>query len=38
MGWEEGSRIGSVGGGGLDAPLLAVFKTTRLGLGASYRG
>jgi hypothetical protein len=39
MGWEEGSRIGAVGGGGgLDVPLLAVIKTTKLGLGASsYR-
>lgn len=37
MGWEEGSRIGTVGGVGLDAPLLAVIKTTKLGLGASSR-
>lgn len=35
MGWAEGSRIGVVGGGGLDAPLVAVIKTTKLGLGAS---
>ena len=33
MGWEEGGRIGSVGG--LEAPLVAVIKTTKLGLGAS---
>jgi hypothetical protein len=33
MGWEEGGRIGVVGG--LEAPLLAVIKTTKLGLGAS---
>jgi len=41
MGWQEGTRIGAVGGhgGGLDAPLLAVIKTTKLGLGASsHRG
>ncbi|KAI9450307.1 hypothetical protein BJY52DRAFT_1227281 [Lactarius psammicola] len=35
MGWEEGSRIGTVGGVGLDIPLVAVIKTTKLGLGAS---
>jgi hypothetical protein len=33
MGWEEGSRIGTVGG--LEAPLVAVIKTTKLGLGAN---
>ena len=33
MGWEEGGRIGAVGG--LEAPLVAVIKTTKLGLGAS---
>jgi hypothetical protein len=33
MGWEQGGRIGVVGG--LEAPLLAVIKTTKLGLGAS---
>ncbi|KAI0268910.1 hypothetical protein BGY98DRAFT_1018014 [Russula aff. rugulosa BPL654] len=33
MGWEEGGRIGSVGG--LEAPLVAVIKTTKLGLGAT---
>jgi len=33
MGWEEGSRIGV--DGGLEAPLVAVIKTTKLGLGAS---
>ena len=33
MGWDEGDRIGSVGG--LEAPLVAVIKTTKLGLGAS---
>jgi len=36
MGWEEGGRIGAVGG--LEAPLVAVIKTTKLGLGASSRG
>ncbi|KAI9465380.1 hypothetical protein BJY52DRAFT_1221034 [Lactarius psammicola] len=35
MGWEEGSRIGTVGGVELDIPLVAVIKTTKLGLGAS---
>ncbi|KAI9457522.1 hypothetical protein F5148DRAFT_346736 [Russula earlei] len=33
MGWEQGSRIGVVGG--LEAPLVAVIKTTKLGLGAT---
>ena len=33
MGWGEGDRIGVVGG--LEAPLVAVVKTTKLGLGAS---
>ena len=33
MGWEEGGRIGVVGG--LEVPLVAVIKTTKLGLGAS---
>ncbi|KAH9957298.1 hypothetical protein BC827DRAFT_1226041 [Russula dissimulans] len=33
MGWEEGHQIGVVGG--LEAPLVAVIKTTKLGLGAS---
>ncbi|KAG8893280.1 hypothetical protein FRB99_002090 [Tulasnella sp. 403] len=31
MGWTEGARIGA--SGGLEAPLKAVFKSTRLGLG-----
>ncbi|KAH9055543.1 hypothetical protein EDB87DRAFT_1762222 [Lactarius vividus] len=35
MRWEEGNRIGTVGGVGLDIPLVAVIKTTKLGLGAS---
>ncbi|KAI9429450.1 hypothetical protein BJY52DRAFT_1423386 [Lactarius psammicola] len=35
MGWEEGSRISTVGGVGLNIPLVAVIKTTKLGLGAS---
>ncbi|KAH9069785.1 hypothetical protein EDB83DRAFT_2551021 [Lactarius deliciosus] len=35
MGWEEGNRIGTVGGVGLDIPLVAVIKNTKLGLGAS---
>jgi hypothetical protein len=33
MGWAEGQRIGVTGG--LDAPLTAVIKTTKLGLGAT---
>jgi hypothetical protein len=33
MGWEEGGWIGAVGG--LEAPLVAVIKTTKLGLGAN---
>ncbi|KAF7972549.1 hypothetical protein HWV62_17756 [Athelia sp. TMB] len=32
MGWSEGDRIGT--SGGLDAPLTAVIKNTKLGLGA----
>lgn len=33
MGWSEGDRIGITGG--LDVPLTAVIKHTKLGLGAS---
>ncbi|KAF8196566.1 hypothetical protein BJ912DRAFT_113938 [Pholiota molesta] len=33
MGWSEGSRIGFAGG--LDAPLTAIIKNTKLGLGAN---
>lgn len=33
MGWAEGDRIGT--SGGLDAPLTAVIKNTKLGLGAN---
>ncbi|KZT22544.1 hypothetical protein NEOLEDRAFT_1071244 [Neolentinus lepideus HHB14362 ss-1] len=33
MGWSDGDRIGL--SGGLDAPLAAVFKQTKLGLGAT---
>ena len=33
MGWTEGDRIGL--SGGLDAPLVAVMKKTKLGLGAT---
>jgi len=33
MGWSEGTRIGV--SGGLDVPLTAVVKTTKLGLGAT---
>lgn len=34
MGWTEGQRIG-VNGAALAAPLTAVIKTTKLGLGAT---
>jgi hypothetical protein len=34
MGWAEGERIG-VSAGGLHAPLTAVIKNTKLGLGAT---
>lgn len=33
MGWSEGDRIGATGG--LDAPLTAIIKNTKLGLGAT---
>ncbi|KAF9000445.1 hypothetical protein BDQ17DRAFT_1245535 [Cyathus striatus] len=33
MGWSEGDRIGM--SGGLDAPLTAIIKNTKLGLGAT---
>lgn len=33
MGWAEGERIGL--SGGLDVPLVAKMKKTKLGLGAS---
>ena len=33
MGWAEGDRIGL--SGGLDAPLVAKMKKTKLGLGAT---
>ncbi|PPQ80205.1 hypothetical protein CVT25_003558 [Psilocybe cyanescens] len=33
MGWSEGDRIGITGG--LEAPLTAIIKTTKLGLGAT---
>lgn len=33
MGWSEGDRIGL--SGGLDVPLVAVMKKTKLGLGAT---
>jgi hypothetical protein len=33
MGWAEGSRIGATGG--LEAPLTAIIKHTKLGLGAT---
>jgi len=35
MGWSEGDRIGV--SGGLDVPLTAVIKNTKLGLGANNR-
>ena len=33
MGWSDGDRIGL--SGGLDAPLTAIMKKTKLGLGAA---
>ena len=33
MGWSEGDRIGV--SGGLDVPLTAIIKNTKLGLGAN---
>jgi hypothetical protein len=33
MGWSEGDRIGL--SGGIDAPLTAIIKTTKRGLGAT---
>lgn len=33
MGWSEGDRIGFTGG--LDVPLTAIIKHTKLGLGAT---
>lgn len=33
MGWQDGDRIGATGG--LEAPLTAIMKTTKLGLGAT---
>ncbi|KAL1742507.1 hypothetical protein HDZ31DRAFT_43116 [Schizophyllum fasciatum] len=33
MGWQDGQRIGV--SGGLDAPVAAIMKTTKLGLGAT---
>ncbi|PPR07557.1 hypothetical protein CVT24_008753 [Panaeolus cyanescens] len=35
MGWSEGDRIGGMPGSGLEAPLTAVIKHTKLGLGAT---
>ncbi|EIM82616.1 uncharacterized protein STEHIDRAFT_101963 [Stereum hirsutum FP-91666 SS1] len=34
MGWAEGDRVGA--SGGLDVPLTAIVKTTKLGLGAEF--
>ncbi len=33
MGWSDGDRIGQ--SGGLDVPLTAIMKKTKLGLGAT---
>ena len=33
MGWAEGDRIGVTGG--LEAPIAAIIKNTKLGLGAT---
>lgn len=35
MGWSEGSRIGSTASVGLDVPLTAIIKNSKLGLGAT---
>ncbi|KAG1751253.1 uncharacterized protein EDB91DRAFT_1104286 [Suillus paluster] len=35
MGWAEGDRIGSVSSTGIDAPLTAIIKNTKRGLGAT---
>jgi hypothetical protein len=35
MGWAEGDRIGGDASTGLDAPLTAIIKNTKLGLGAT---
>lgn len=34
MGWSKGQVIGREGGGGIDAPISAIVKNSRLGLGA----
>lgn len=35
MGWSEGDRIGSTGSVGIDVPLTAIIKHSKLGLGAT---
>jgi hypothetical protein len=35
MGWAEGDRIGGDASTGIDAPLTAIIKNTKLGLGAT---
>ncbi|KAG8214154.1 hypothetical protein J3R82DRAFT_10921 [Butyriboletus roseoflavus] len=35
MGWSEGVRIGGTGSVGIDAPLTAIVKNSKLGLGAT---
>ncbi|KAG1889924.1 hypothetical protein F4604DRAFT_1707448 [Suillus subluteus] len=35
MGWAEGDRIGGDASTGIDAPLMAIIKNTKLGLGAT---
>jgi hypothetical protein len=35
MGWAEGDRIGGDASTGLDVPLTAIIKNTKLGLGAT---
>jgi hypothetical protein len=34
MGWQEGERIGA-SAGGLEAPIAAIIKRSKLGLGAT---
>lgn len=35
MGWSEGDRIGGTGSVGIEAPLTAIIKNSKLGLGAT---
>jgi len=35
MGWQEGDRIGGTASVGIEAPLTAIIKNSKLGLGAT---